>query len=279
MARQNRSKQMPYLTDYIQWAVSWKRGWPLLITPTTIFTGLGISTAVAVFTSLATGGAHGFNSGFFAGMVSFLGYMLGAYGMSARRVRTEPAHARLRREARHIAERLEAILDKRRLHRDLSVEVASLLEESARNWHRARAALESPYWQRADLPTHLRSAREQSLLAVDQGMQELMVLFATSIPTKPNRWAWTEIVDEVVGQDFLTTKGRVDHISPFFEEGRGVAQKLFEMVEQVEAVSRRLAGEELIAGAPKPGSALEATLAELRQLTEAEDELRQDLRG
>ena len=279
MRRSDRHNKMPYLTEYIQWAVDWRRGWLIGVTPATIATGIGIGCLVGALTALFSSGAASAEFRVFAGSVTFIGYMFGAYGMAQKRTRVEPAQIRLRREARQIAERLEAILDKKRLHRDLSVEVSSLLEEAARNWHRARAALESPYWRRADLPNHLRSAREQSLLAVDQGMQELLVLFATSIPTKPSRWVWTEVVDEAIGQDFLTTKGRLDHISPFYDEGRGVAEKLFEMADQVEAVSRRLAGEELIAGAPKPGSALEATLAELRQLKEAEDELHQDLRG
>ena len=52
-----------------------------------------------------------------------------------------------------------------------------------------------------------------------------------------------------------------------------------ELADQVESVSRQLAGQELVTGAPKPGSALEATLQELRQLKQAEDELRQDLRA
>ncbi|MDR3692047.1 MAG: hypothetical protein P4L46_21890 [Fimbriimonas sp.] len=279
MPKRNRSQQFPYLTQYIHWAVDWRRGWTIGITPTTVATGGVVAAVVGFIAMSASGGVQSAGGGFFAGFVTFIGYMLGAWGVAAKRARVEPAQIRLRREARQIAERLEAILDKRRLHRDLSIEVSSVLEEGARNWHRAKAALESPYWRRADLPGHLRSAREQSLLAIDQGMQELLVLFATSIPTRPSRWAWTELVDEVVGQDFLTTKGRLDQISPFHDEARGVAEKLLEMADQVEVVSRRLAGEELISGAPKPGSALEATLAELRQLKEAEDELRQDLRG
>jgi len=279
MPRPNRTPQLPYLTEYIQWAVDWRRAWLLGITPAIIGTGIAISAAVGVIAAILSGGMVSAGGGLAAACVSIVGYMFGAHGMTVKRNRIEPAQIRLRREARQIAERLEAILDKKRLHRDLSIEVSSVLEEAARNWNRARAALESPYWRRADLPSHMRSAREQSLLAIDQGMQELLVLFATSIPNKPSRWSWTEVVDEVIGQDFFTTKGRLDHISPFYSEGRNVAEKLSEIADQVEAVSRRLAGEELISGAPKPGSSLEATLAELRQLSQAEDELRQDLRG
>ncbi len=279
MKRGNRTKQLPYLTQYIEWAVDWRRGLGGGITPPMIISGVFISAAVGVIATALGGGIHSVGGGLFAGAITLFGYLLGAYGMSQKRSAREPGPARLKREAKQVAERLENIKDKKRLQRDLSTEVCSLLEEAARNWHRARTALDSPYWRRADLPTHIRSARDQSLLAVDQGMQEILVLFATSIPVKPGKWTWTEVVDEVVGQDMLTTRGRLDHLSPFYDEGRAVAGKLYEMAEQVETVSRRLAGEELIAGTPKPGSALEATLVELRELKQAEDELRQDLRS
>ena len=131
----------------------------------------------------------------------------------------------------------------------------------------------------ADLPAHLRAVRDQSLLAIDQGMQEMLVLFSTSVPAKPGNWTFSEVVDEVMGQDMLTTRGRIEHLSPFYDQGRGVAGKLHEMADQVETISRQLASQELITGAPKPGTALESTLAELRQLKQAEDELRQELRG
>jgi len=206
--------------------------------------------------------------------------MLGVFGITqTRRSREEDPQLELKREAKQVARRLDASANKKRLHRDLSTEVQALLEEAARNWHRARSALESPYWKSAMLPTHLRAVRDQSLLAIDQGMQEMLVLFATSVPSKPGNWSFGEVVDEIAGQDIFSTRGKAEHISPYYAQGRGVAAKLFELADQVESVSRQLAGQELITGAPAPGSALEATLAELRQLKQAEEELRQDVRG
>ena len=278
MRRKKDSDKLPFLTEYIRWAVDWRRGMISGIMPTTVLTGLGISTVAGLVVSSVVG-SIGTPVGLITGATLFCGYVLGSYVRAAKRSRVEPSQAQLRREAKQIAERLEAILDKKRLHRDLSMEVATLLEEAACSWHRARTALESPYWRRADLPSHLRSAREQSVSAIDQGMQEMLVMFATSVPARPGKWHWTELVDEVVGQDMLASRHRLDHISPFFDEAHAVAEKLSQMADQVEQVARRLAGEELISGAPKPGSGLEATLAELRQLKEAEDELRQDLHG
>jgi len=244
--------------------------------------GLGISAGIGgiVQLSLAVAGfAFEWPAALLAGSVAFGVFFIGMVASETRRAQAKDPLLEMKREAKQVAERLEACVGRKRLHRDLSVEVATLLEEAALNWHRARAALESPYWKSADLPTHLRAVREQSLLAIDQGMQELLVLFSTSVPAKPGNWSLGELVDEAVGQDVFTTRGKVEHISPFYDQGRSVAYKLMELADQVESVSRQLAGQELVSGAPKPGSALEATLQELRQLKQAEDELRQDLRA
>ncbi len=42
-------------------------------------------------------------------------------------------------------------------------------------------------------------------------------------------------------------------LSPFYEEGLGVAGKLRELADQVDETSRRLVSEQLILGAPRPG--------------------------
>ncbi len=280
MSRARRSKQLPYLTEYIRYAVSWRhRRWNLDLSPATIGLGAAISLILGLFAVALDRTLHPWVIFFPAGAMSFALYTAGAYGFSLKHRNREPdPEIQLRREAKQVADRLEQCLDAKRLHRDLSIEVSALLEEASRNWNRARAALGSPYWRRADLPAHLRAVREQSLLAIDQGMQEMLVLFATSIPDKPSSWSFSELVDEVLGQDVFASRGRLDHISPFFDEARGVAGKLKELADQVESVSRQLAGQELITGAPRPGAALDVTLSELRQLKQAEEELHQDLR-
>lgn len=281
MRRLKPSKQLPYLTEYIKYAVDWlPRHWHDELTARVIGLGLGISFLVGLVAMIFVRPSLHIAVGLLTAGVSFGVYLLGIYGITeARRAKEQDPQLVLRREAEQVAVRLEACLSKKRLHRDLSIEVSCLLEEASRNWHRAKTALESPYWKRADLPPHLRAVRDQSLLAIDQGMQEMLVLFATCVPAHPGSWSFGELVDEVVGQDVFSTRGRIEHISPFHEEGRAVAGKILELADQVEMVSRQLAGQELITGAPKPGSALEATLTELRQLKQAEEELRQDLRG
>jgi len=263
--------------------MSWESSiWHEDVSAKSICVGLGMSAGIGGIVQFCLAivglGTH-WGLAIAAATAAFAVFFVGMTVSKTRRARENDPLLEMKREAKQVAERLEACVRRKRLHRDLSAEVSTLLEEGARDWHRARAALESPYWKSAHLPTHLRAVREQSLLAIDQGMQELLVMFATSVPAKPGNWSIGERIDEAVGQDIFSSRGRMDHKSPFHEQGRGVAHKLMELADQVESVSRQLAGQELVTGAPKPGSALEATLQELRQLKQAEDELRQDLRA
>lgn len=283
MRRFDRSKQLPYLTEYIRYAANWEPShWHENVSAKSIGVGLGISSGIGgiVQFCMAVVGLGGhWAVSVWAFILSFVVFFIGMAVSETKRARDKDPLLMMKREAKQVAERLEVSAGRKRLHRDLSVEVSSVLEGASMNWQRARVALDSPYWKSADLPAHLRAVRDQSLLAVDQGMQELLVLFATSVPATPGNWSIGELIDEVAGQDIFATRGRVEHISPYFDQGVGVAHKLRELADQVESVSRQLAGQELVTGAPKPGSALEATLQELRQLQQAEDELRQDLRA
>ena len=281
MRRPNRSKQPPYLTEYIEYAVETRLAeWYRDLPPFSIGLGIAISGIVGAAYIMITRQVWDGTPFIEAAGVTFGVYTLGASGFTRKRKPKESDPAvELRREAKQVAQRIEHLLHDKRFVRDVSNDVVLLLEESSRNWHRARSALQSPYWKRADLPSHFRAARDQSLLAIDQGMQEMLVLVATSIPKEPSKWTFGEMVDEVIGQDVFATRSKVDHVSPYYSEARKVAAKLNELALQVEDISRQLAGQELITGAPKPGTGLEATLAELKQLKQAEDELRQDLRG
>ena len=280
MRRANRSKQAPFLTEYIRYAVDTQgNGWFQELPPFTIVLGVAISLLMGGAGLLINRVWDG-TPFFEVASATFGVYMLGAYGISyKRKSKDADPQVELKREARQVAQRLDHCMHEKRLHRDLGAEVLALLEEAARNWDRAKSALESPYWKRADLPSHLRAVREQSLVAIDQGMQEMLVLFSTAVPKEPGKWTLGEFADEVIGQDVFASRGRLNHISPYYQEAHGVASKLLELADQVQSVSQQLAGQELITGAPKPGAALEATLAELRQLKQAEEELHQDLRG
>ncbi|MDR3692586.1 MAG: hypothetical protein P4L46_24615 [Fimbriimonas sp.] len=282
MPRAVRSKQLPYLTEYVRYAADWEPSpWHENVSGKSIGIGLGVSLGIGglvQFCLAVLGLAAQWGFSLAACSVAFAVFFVGMVVSGTRRAKDRDPLFEMRREATQVAGRLEACVARKRLHRDLSSDVAALLEQAATNWQRARTTLDSPYWRSADLPNHLRTVREQSLLSIDQGMQELLVLCATSVPTEPGNWSFGEVIDEAFGQDVFNSRNRVQAVAPLFDQSVGVAQKLQELADQVESLTRQLASQELIAGAPKPGSSLEATLQELRRLKDAEDELRQDLR-
>jgi hypothetical protein len=168
-------------------------------------------------------------------------------------------------------------MHKKRLHRDLSPDVAAVLEEAAVQWARARAALESPYWLRGDLSPQLEQARENSMKAVERSMQELLTLFSTAVPETPGSWNFAEVVDEVVGKSVFSTPPQ-HRFTPFHNDAIRMVEQLSLLADESERISRQLVSDPDIIGESRPGSRLEATLAELRQLRVADEELREDLR-
>jgi hypothetical protein len=116
------------------------------------------------------------------------------------------------------------------------------------------------------------------LKAADRAMQELLVLFAPSVPMGPNSWSIAEVVDEVVGRQVFAPQ-RPSGLSPYYEDGLRLAQRLSELASEAEAVSRRLLNDPDLGTPNRPGAAIESTLMELRSLRQAEEELEQDLRA
>ena len=187
------------------------------------------------------------------------------------------AQDRLRLEAYEIVKRLHASKDKHRLHRDLSDPVSSLLEECARSWSRAMEALEGPFWTNVNLPLHWQSLRAQALLAVEQGMNEVLVILSAAVPEEPGKWRFDEVVEEVLGKKVFAGSSKDDHIPMTYEPARELAGKLKRLAAEVESATRDVAKDEAIAAQFSSGSALDLCVGELRQIQQAEDELRQGL--
>src|SRR5580693_118415 len=97
-----RSKQFPYLTEYIQYAVDW-RPRPLLteLTPRSIGIGVGLVSVVGFF---ALRWAHGTGEWLTAGLTTgaaCLAYILGIYAIAeTRRAKDKDPLVELRREAK-----------------------------------------------------------------------------------------------------------------------------------------------------------------------------------
>ncbi|AIE84165.1 hypothetical protein [Fimbriimonas ginsengisoli] len=182
-------------------------------------------------------------------------------------------------EATEIAKRMGMMLTKRRLHRDLDEGSLMLLEECARHWARARAALEGPFWTAGQVPAHYQSVRTLALSALDQSMDEVMLHYRDWVPDEvPNRHA-LDYVDEALEQFTMKGSKRANFPPAAFGPVRVIADKLRHLGDEAESLAREARVDPEVAAEVAPGRSLDQTLSELRQIREAEDELRQNLRG
>jgi hypothetical protein len=272
----DKSKQLPYLSDYLEVAASRRP---------TIETGNFQVGFVALLAGAfgaglcVVAGAAALPVILAAGVASMGSYYIGAKNGGKLAVkRPTDEQLLIEQQSREVVLRMHASMNKRRLHRDLSADVSAVLEEAAAQWCRARTSLLSPYWTRTDLSAHMHQVREQSMAAAERTMSELMILFATSVPEQPGNWNLAEVADEVLGKNVFSGVNR-RHMSPFFDQAVGLVEQLKDLADEAEAVSRQLVSDPNLGAQGRPGAALEATLAELRQLRQAEDELRQDMKA
>ena len=273
------SKQHPYLVEYLDEAVRQRpknpHDFPLALGGLGFAAG-GIAWAVASLFGSAPAPWQVFGSA-----VGMWWVGMGCYVLWKRTkdppTREETAQQRLRETAYRIAKRMHASKEKRRLHRDLSASVAGLLEECARNWSRAHIALESTFWTNPELPLHWTSLRDQSMLAVDQAMNEVLVILETAIPDEPGKWRFDEVVEEVIGKRVFNESPRDDSMPLTYAPARELAEKLKMLAAEVERATQDVAKDASIASQFSSGSALDLCVGELRNIQAAETELRQNI--
>lgn len=274
-----RSKPLPHLLEYLDHAIRERPANPLELPWALAALGVaagGVTWAVA---SLVGGQPATWQVFAAAGGL----WWIGAGVFWFRKRSTEPlsqeatTRQRLRMEAYQIVRRLHASKEKRRLHRDLSDSVSSLLEECARSWSRAHQALESAFWRNANLPLHWQSLRDHASTAVDQTMDEVLVILSNAVPEEPGKWRIDEVVEEVLGKRVFSGHEIDDRMPMTFDPARELAQKLMMLAAEIERATRDVAKDEAIASQFSSGSALDLCLGELRQIQQAESELRQNL--
>lgn len=195
-----------------------------------------------------------------------------------KRQQQSPEAAR-REEVREVGLRMREMIEQRRLHRDIDPGSLTLLEESARCWSRAHAAFESPYWTSTTLPLDYQAARDKARSAADESMGDILLLYRNHVPERVGSRPAMDYVDEAL-ENFVF-KGRTDSRMPppAFHTARHVAEKLKSLADEAEALGQDGVRDASIPAPPVVGHSLEAALCELRTIREAEEELRQDLRG
>lgn len=182
------------------------------------------------------------------------------------------------REATRVAQGMGLMLAKRRLHRDLDQGSLILLEECARYWARAKAALEGPFWTAGLVPEHYALVRAQALRALDEAMDDVLIEYRAYIPENvANRHAM-DYVDEALESFVKGPKGRGGaHLAAPFANVRQIAEKMRELTLEAERLTQEARIDPDLMTQPSAGSSLDQTLSELRQIREAEEELRERL--
>jgi len=202
--------------------------------------------------------------------------LIGVARAQAGKARTPEAQRRL--EIRRAASEMLA-MKKRRLVKRLGVPLASLLEEAARHYYRAHSALNGPFWTSPTLPSHWRILREQALASAEAGMGDLLLLAQGLMSPSKEKPSWHEEVrealDEILGKPVLSGEF-VGTFPPDFEPARAIAERLRSLAEEVESATMMVLQDGSSQAVGSVGS-LDATLHELRQVRQAEDEMRQNL--
>jgi len=203
---------------------------------------------------------------------------LGLAGAMRDKPRALDAPDQLRLDAQETATVMRECLERRRLHRDLDTASLTLLEECARHWHRVNQVFSSPFWQDGLLPVHYHAARDQALRSAEAAMDEVMVLYRPCLPSEVKGRDAMDYVEEALEQ-YVFRGGTQGNVPPAFVPAREIAEKLRDLANEAERISDDLRHDPSVAAQTAPGGTLDLSLGELRAIREAEEELRQNLRG
>lgn len=185
----------------------------------------------------------------------------------------------MRQEAAKVARQMAICLDKSRLHRDVGDASMEVLESCARSWADMHLSLDGGFWATPDLPPHYANLRKQALEAADLAMDETVLLFRHSLPENPHASDVKGYVGEIIQEAVFGSVKSGGHPPPGFNQARETAEKLAMLAQNVERITRSAEGEVSPRVRLGAGSALDLCIGELKNLQQAEDELRQNLGG
>lgn len=275
-----RSKQLPFLSDYLQEmakreSVDQRR--------------MGIAGAIIGVSAAVMGATYGALAGMgvivpnASNMLVWLGLNgltlagFGAFYLSERKRRTESLPNRdLYKEVRPLVADLNGSLQRRRLHRDLTPTAGALLEEGARNHRRVMNALATPFWSDKELPEHWVRIRDGAYQSADRAMMELLALLKSCYQPNAGPQGFQSVVIDVVEQfgGTIDIHRGEDLLPVTFDEATETVTMLSQMADEVENASK-----ELISSAAgtddhlRSRLAMSQTLSDLKMIREAEQEL------
>ena len=270
-------KRFPNLCIYVQHAISRQTPSGQEIGAVSLMTLAGLAVPGALVLGLVF--AH-----------PLLGVILGIAGLGSgfASVRTfKKAKAgidRLDIEAAEANELLADALRRGKLHRIAGDPTTALLEECARNWSRVRQALESPFWTSPNLPPHYKNVREQTSRAADRAMDEAVVMLHNELEMPyrsgiADRMSLSEFVEGVFGVQIPDPSAARAPLPMSYEAVRQLAKKLSELAQGVESLTLEVAKDPSVQSEFKAETALDMAISDVNSIRQAEDELRQNLRG
>jgi len=187
--------------------------------------------------------------------------------------RTTKTVQRRNEEAIRVAQTMALMLSKRRLHRDLDTASLLLLDECAKQWLRAKTAFNASYWSSKLVPEHYGKLRESAVPTLDQSMDEVLLHYQEVLPDTVHDRHATDYVEEAL-ENVVFGRGKTAHPPAAFVPVREIADKLRTLADEAERIIRDSRSDTVLAPDLLPPSKLDQTLADLRAIREAEEELR-----
>jgi hypothetical protein len=163
-------------------------------------------------------------------------------------------------------------IERNRLEHDISTSNVQVLEACAERYRRARGALKD--WKAGESTVALRSRLEAG---VEDAMCEAILVHRDLLPDHPINLPVGFQLGKMANRFLFgiaeSTSGPVE---PAFTQSRKIADQLLTVTLEVEKAAREITGE---VRPSNPAVSLDSALGELRLVAQAEEELRQDLRG
>jgi len=173
---------------------------------------------------------------------------------------------------------MRQLVAKKKLSKALGSALAPLLEESAKNWSRALASLNGPFWTNEKLPSHWQEVREKSIAAANDAMGDLVLIAACDLKPVANKSDWQDFVGSLVSSALGTPEVHSNEPIPAgFEPARTIADKLSLLANEVEKATTRVFKEQPEETPFISATSLDKTLSEFRSISEAEEELQQNI--
>lgn len=279
----SRSKHYPHLSEFLEYKAQEMRRRQATLGIVGGVAGIVAGLFGALIGILAGTGAVQFSTTELVSAIVFLNVgtwaAIGGFylAIKRRRERQQPDRAH-KDEADKVSMLFAQSLARRRLHRDLDPSAGRLLEEATRNFMRIRKTLDATFWSGHDLPVHWKTVRSQALLASDQAMDEILVIFRDCLRRGHRPSGVFEFIEGVVDE---LQGGRLpdsDVVPAGFDQARHIAERLKLLAAEIEKATGQVFKDEAVADDFIASTSIELCLGELKTIRRAEDELRENLR-